>query len=302
MSEHRERKRKQHITIKENTLLDKLSGMGDIAQGRSKKRAAVDSYTPSMPYAYDNTKVDYPDVSVLNRPLDMPRSVRSGLLIFLAIAAAIGALALFRYFDVVVNAPAREAAQVIENVTKNVSYDLPILLDLAPLDDTEMMAEISSSNDTLFERTPVGTNEEGGFQVVKLPEGVSIADAAAIYLAGFKNVSAVSASHLLNGAWNLTVTREAPYSLLLRYADFSSHSIENAIQNALLAEMLDNAEETESGVDEAGNTFVAGIVSKDDVTYQWRISVIPLSEVYEIKGLPEDSLYVGIRMTETDDA
>ena len=295
-------KANKHITIKSGSLIDKLSDMAESRQQRSNAKSASDPYIPHTVQPYANTKIDYPDTSVLERPLDLPRSIRGGLLIFLALAAIIGGFFLLRYFDVVVNAPAREAAEVAENVTRHVPYNLPVLVDLLPLSDEEMMESLTASGDTLFERTPIGTNENGGFQVVKLPEGVSIADAAAIYLAGFEKVSAVSASRLLNGAWNLTVTREAPYSVLLRYADFSSGSIENAIQSALLAEDLDVEEETESGVDDSGNTYVAGTVQEDDTTYQWRISVIALSEVYEIKGLPEDSLYVGIRMTETDGA
>lgn len=301
MSDQRDKKHK-HITIKESSFLDKLSGIAESAQQRSKKRDAADAYTLHTPQGYENTKIDYPDVSVLSRPLDMPRSIRSGLLIFLAVAAVIGAIFLFRYFDVVVNAPAREAAQVTENVTRHVPYNLPILFDLMPKSDTEIMETLSASNETLFERTPIGTNENGGFQVIRLPEGVSIADAAAIYLAGIDKTGAASASRLLNGAWNLSVTREAPYSISLRYADFSSGSIENAIQNALLAEDLEVEEESDSGVDESGNTYVTGLVNRNGTAYEWRVSVIPLSEVYEIKGLPDDSLYVGIRMTETDEA
>lgn len=301
MSDQRD-KRHKHITIKENSFLDKLSGIAESAQQRSKQRDAADAYTLHTPRGYENTKIDYPDVSVLGRPLDMPHSVRSGLLIFLAVAAVIGAIFLFRYFDVVVNAPAREAAQVTENVTRHVPYNLPVLLDLMPQSDAEIMESLSSSNETLFERTPIGTNESGGFQVIRLPEDVSIADAAAIYLAGIDKASAASASRLLNGAWNLSVTREAPYSISLRYADFSSGSIENAIQNALLAENLEVEEESESGVDDSGNTYVTGLVDRNGTAYQWRVSVIPLSEVYEIKGLPEDSLYVGIRMTESSEA
>lgn len=302
MSDQRDNHHK-HIAIERNSFRDKLNDLADSTQRRSKRREDADPYASRTIRGYENTKIDYPDASVLSRPLDLPHSIRNGLLIFLGIAAVIGAIILFRYFDVVVSAPAREAAQVTENVKRHVPYNLPILLDLMPESDAEMMETLSASGDTLFERTPIGTNENGGFQVVKLPEDVSVADAAAIYLAGIDKTSAASASRLLNGAWNLTVTREAPYSVSLRYADFSSGSIENAIQSALLAEDLaSEGENAESGVDDSGNTYVTGSVPIDGVTYQWRVSVIPLSEVYDIKGLPDDSLYVGIRLTETDEA
>lgn len=300
MSEQHGNKRehRKHIEIKESSLIDKLSDIAASRARRAEAKGESDPYAFHTPHSYENSKIDYPNIDLLNRPLDMPGPVRKGLLIFLAAAALIGGIFLVRYFDVVINAPAREEAQVIENTTRVVPYNLPVLLDLAPLSDADMMAQLNASGDTLFERTPIGTNENGGFQVVRLPEGVTVTDAAALYLTGLDNASASSVSRLLNGAWDLTVTREAPYNLFLRYADFSSGSIENAIQNALLTEELEALEETESGIDDSGNTFVAGTVDHDGVSYAWRVSVIALSEVYAVTGLPEDALYVGIRMTE----
>lgn len=40
-----------------------------------------------------------------------------------------------------------------------------------------------------------------------------------------------------------------------------------------------------------GNVEVGGI------TYAWKISALPLNEVYSVNGLPEDAIYVGIRFT-----
>ncbi|MFR7403372.1 MAG: hypothetical protein ACLUW6_01590 [Coriobacteriaceae bacterium] len=46
-----------------------------------------------------------------------------------------------------------------------------------------------------------------------------------------------------------------------------------------------------------GNTYQAGVVSTDNGTYNWRVSVIELDEVYDISGLPNTAFYVGIRFT-----
>ena len=293
MSEQRKNK---SIEIKNGSFIDKMNDMVRSKSGEGNGKGSEDPYAFRAPRGREGGKIAYPNVGLLDRPLDMPGAVRKGLIAFLAAAALIGGVFLFRYFDVVVNAPAREEAQVIENTTRTVAYNLPVLLDLMPESDTAMLDQLKASGDTLFERTPIGTDAKGGFQVVRLPEGVSLADAAALYLTGLEKVSASSASHLLNGAWDLTVTREAPYNLFLRYADFSSGSIENAIQNALVAEGLETQDGVESDVDDSGNTYVTGTV--EDGSYTWRISVISLSEVYDIKGLPDDALYVGIRMTQ----
>ncbi len=63
------------------------------------------------------------------------------------------------------------------------------------------------------------------------------------------------------------------------------------------AEGLENTEITDSGVDDSGNTYQAGVVSTDAGTCNWRVSVIELNEVYDISGLPNTAFYVGIRLT-----
>ena len=50
-------------------------------------------------------------------------------------------------------------------------------------------------------------------------------------------------------------------------------------------------------MDDSGNTYQAGVVSTDNGTYNWRVSVIELDEVYDISGLPNTAFYVVIRFT-----
>ena len=42
---------------------------------------------------------------------------------------------------------------------------------------------------------------------------------------------------------------------------------------------------------------MTGTVDVDGSTYTWRVSAIALSEVYDISGLPDSAVYVGIRLT-----
>ena len=63
------------------------------------------------------------------------------------------------------------------------------------------------------------------------------------------------------------------------------------------AEGLENAKVTDSGVDDSGNTYQAGTVKSDGEKYTWRVSVIDLSEVYDISGLPNTAFFVGIRFS-----
>lgn len=241
--------------------------------------------------------IRYLDDSGLNRPLDMPAQVRRGLLVALALACVIGGAMLFRYFDATVGAPQRDQEAMRENLARGVSLDLPQLGSLMDMGDQSIMDSLSSAGHTLYEKTPVGANEAGGFEVIKLPEGVSLEEAGLVYLAGISNASAADASRLLNGSWTLSVDRSSGTSMRVRYADFASGTADVAIQSAKEAEGLSDIQATDAGVDDSGNTYQAGTVDMNGETYNWRVSVIALSEVYEVSGLPQNALFVGIRFT-----
>ena len=101
---------------------------------------------------------------------------------------------------------------------------------------------------------------------------------------------------LLNGSWTLTVDRSDTLTMAVKYADFSSSTLEAAIQAAVAAEGF-QAASASTDTDEVGNTFQTGTVDIDNVTYTWRVSAAPLSDKYDIKGLPSTAAYVGIRLT-----
>ena len=153
------------------------------------------------------------------------------------------------------------------------------------------MQTFTDAGFTLYERVPLGTNAEGGFDVVKLPSDVPLEEAGLLYLQGINNISAASAAKLLNGSWDLEVSRKSGTVLRLHYADFTATDADSAIFSAMESQGLDSTMVTDSGVDDAGNTYQAGTADG----YTWRISVIGLSEVYKSSGLPATAQYVGIR-------
>ena len=238
--------------------------------------------------------VRYYDGAELSRPLEKRKKVSAPAMV---VAAVIGCLFLGRYFDQIMNEPIRQQQMLQENLAREVSYDFPLLSSLMPLTDEEIMTALTDAGYTLYERTPVGTDPDGGFEVIKLPADVSLEEAGLMYVQGIDKLSAGDAVKLLKGAWTLTVTRKNGDDMRLRYADFASGTIEKAVQGAMQVEGLENAEVTDSGVDDSGNTYQAGVVSTDNGTYNWRVSVIELDEVYDISGLPNTAFYVGIRFT-----
>ncbi len=241
--------------------------------------------------------VSYLDGAELTRPQEMPARVRTIMFAAMAVAALIGGLFLTKYFDQILNEPIRQQQALQENLTREVSLDLPQIAQLMPENDEDIMTSLSEAGLTLYERTPVGTNPDGGFEVIKLPPDMTVEEAGLMYVKGIDRLAAADAVRLLKGAWTLDVSRKAGTSMRVRYADFDSGSIEAAVQNAMQAEGLENAKVTDSGVDDSGNTYQAGTVKSDGEKYTWRVSVIDLSEVYDISGLPNTAFFVGIRFS-----
>ena len=89
---------------------------------------------------------------------------------------------------------------------------------------------------------------------------------------------------------------------LIHYDDVVADVISETSQQvdaAIAAEGFDPATIAEDGmgVDEVGNTFKQGTVDVDGTAYTWKVSALPLSEMYDISGLPETAVYVGVRLS-----
>lgn len=264
---------------------------------RLARRKAHTYDTRDLP-GFDNKNIAYMDAESLSRPLDSPKHVRMATIVALVAAAVIGGIMLFNYFDAVINAPARERAALEENLSQEVSLGMPGLASLMGLSDEDALAALYATGATFYERVPLGSSPDVSFEVMRLPDGLSIADAGALYLAGISNLSATDAAKLLHGSWDLSLSRTEGTNLYVRYADFTSGSVQGAIENARGEAGLGDGELTDSGIDEAGNTYATGTVSDSGITYSWRISAISLDEVYDVSGLPDDAVYVGIRLTD----
>ena len=225
-------------------------------------------------YSIEQGNIRYMDGSSLLRPMDMPRSQQIVMAVFVVIAVIIGVRLAAGAITAVNDTNTQNKASVEENLSRTVSYNLPVLTQMADMDDQAILDSLSAAGYTVYNRTAEGT---AGLDLVKLPEDVTVADAAAMYAKGVGGLSASQAALLLNGSWTLTVDRSDTLTMAVKYADFSSS--------------------TSTDTDEVGNTFQTGTVDIDDVTYTWRVSAAPLSDKYDIKGLPSTAAYVGIRLT-----
>lgn len=248
-------------------------------------------------YVDTDEAVRYLDGSRLSRPFSMPAPQRLIAAGFLVVALGIGAYLGFKVIDEVVNAPARAAASVEENLNRDVALDLPSLPALVSYSDEDIRATFSDAGYTIYDKTEEEIAAAGvGFDLIKLPSDVSLEEAGLLYLQGIQNLSAADAAKVLNGSWEMTADRSSGTDFRVKYADFASGSIDAAVQNAIIAEGLDSSTYGDSGVDGSGNTFQAGTVDIDGYTYNWQVSACELSGVYSVDGLPDTAVYVGVRL------
>ncbi len=241
--------------------------------------------------------VTYLDGASLRRPFQMPLIFRGILLLFVVAAIAIGGVVFKAVYEKTIKAPARDAQDMQYHINKEVDIALPLLTSLILLDDASISAQLAESGYVTISLMEAEEEEiEGsGLDLVKLPDDISSIEAGLMYTQ-IGSLSSTDAVKLLNGSWRLMVDRTNSIEMNVKYADFNSKGIEAAIENALLAEGLSELPVLETGVDGAGNTFRKGQVEVEGATYNWQISACPLSDVYSISGLPDDSTYVGIKM------
>lgn len=243
--------------------------------------------------------VRYLDGSGLERPLDIPKPQIAVMIAFVVVAALIGGYLLFNILDTVKGGAARAQASVKENLSREVAYDLPALTSYIALSDEEIKQAVADAGLTVIDKGGMSDDPEAALELIKLPSDVSELDAGLMYNKGVSKLSASEAALLLNGSWTLDADRSDGTSMRLRYADFSSGSLDAAIDAAIAAEGFDPATIAEDGmgVDEVGNTFKQGTVDVDGTAYTWKVSALPLSEMYDISGLPETAVYVGVRLS-----
>ena len=244
---------------------------------------------------HENPNIYYLNGESLSRPMTLPPSAKAGIVIIIVIAAILASAVFYMYFDATTNEPARERARMEEQLNRDVKLDLPDLLTLLELDDASIDAQLKATGDTYFERSPVGSGED--YEIVKLPSDITLADAAVMYATGVSKLTPSQAASLLNGAWDLMVERSNGLDMVLHYADFKSGNETNAIANAIAAEDLERGTETDSGDNDGyGNHYTMGTIMINGKIYDWTVSAVALKDVYSIAGLPDDAVYVGIRI------
>lgn len=242
--------------------------------------------------------VSYPDATKLLRPQSIKGPGVFVVIVLAIIAMVIGGIMVYKAADSIYFSEVRKADTIQKNLELDSPYDFPQIKDyIASSNALDVLSALNSK----YTMVPLASEAESasGFDYFKLPENATKDEGIAALKKGIGGMDILAASKLLNGGWRITMDLANYQDLKIRYCDLKATSIEGAILNAIHTQGFDgdNCEMTKEGVDESGNTFKSGTIELDDETYFWRVSALKFNDAYSISGLPDNAVYVGIRMT-----
>ena len=246
---------------------------------------------------YDVRKGDvmYLDDKSLKRKRTPSAIGKIFILVIVVVGIVIGGI----FINDTLLAPMREAeniqAQTQENLTRPGGIEtVPLMTDVVNLDDDGIKWLFSEYNYEWYDMTEANG---GTLTLFKMPEDVTVEEGEALLIRGIDSLNSAQASKLLQGSWYFSADRVGGTTMVTRYVDFSTGTPEVALQNALAKQGFDPESQVDAGVDESGNSFITGHIEVDGVPCTWRISALPITEIYDVQGLPEEAVYVGVRIT-----
>lgn len=253
-------------------------------------------YDGTREYTQRRGEISYLDGRSLSRPTDMPRFQKIIALVIIVAALIIG----FFMVDRFVISKWREAADAEQAIANNLKREasiesIPVVADLINLENAEIKSTLEAAGNKLYDAS--AGDESNDMVLYRVPEDMSESEAAAMIVKGIGSLEPQDASKILNGSWYMAVDRVGNTSMVVRYADFKNSNPELAIQDALKKQGIATDGITDSGEDESGNTYSMGGLEADGTACSWKVSALPLSEIYSVSGVTENACYVGIRVT-----
>jgi hypothetical protein len=238
--------------------------------------------------------VCYPDASALYRPARIPAAERPALFAILAAAIVIAAMLFGTYYGNVVSTNRETQESVDAALARGATIDAPVLTSCVNMDGAAVKESLQNAGYTIIDVDEIkGAASTGSFDLVKIPQDMGVDDAVAAYLSGVESIDPATAARFLSGSFRLEQTNAPTTDLRLHYADFQAADADSTIDAAIEAQGFDASTASASAKDASGNTYRTG--SANGMT--WTVSTCPLNEVYNVKGLPETAMYVGIRLT-----
>ncbi len=255
-------------------------------------------YENRVGYTYKEGNIAYLDPLPLTRPFTMPRAQRIIALCIFIVGIVI-AVILINTFVVSRWSESMMRENTIQaNMTREPAITtIPLMTTLINRSDEEIKDLFK--NDGFLILDVSDKNKSSDMALYRLPNDVTLEEAQRFYQQGLNSLNAVDGSRFFVGSWYFATERVNGTSMIVRYADFSTTDPQIAVQNALAKEGIDPASVTKSGIDDSGNTFTSGNVIVEGVNCSWKISALPLKEVYKIPGLTDSGCYVGFRINKS---
>ncbi len=255
-------------------------------------------YENRVGYTYKEGNIAYLDSLPLTRPFRMPKAQRIIALCIILIGIII-AIILVNTFVVSRWSDSMKRENTIQANMEREPAIATIPLMTALINRSNEEIKNMFINDGFLILDISDKNKTSDMALYRLPKDVTLEEAQRYYQQGINSLNAVDGSRFFVGSWYFATERFNGTSMIVRYADFSSSDPQIAVQNALAKEGIDPASVSKSGIDDSGNTFISGSVIIEGVNCSWKISALPLKEVYKISGLTDTGCYVGFRINKS---
>ncbi|MBQ9067832.1 MAG: hypothetical protein IJ131_02065 [Eggerthellaceae bacterium] len=247
--------------------------------------------------------VHYMSAPAVRRGMHIPGNIKLAIVGLGLAALLIASLIGMRIYNDVVNAPVRYAETIALAINEGRDLNLPVLNNYVDSDNNGIREAFASAGyqtidvDALYAREGEEP-DPNSIDLVKIPSDVPYDRSVELFQGNLRRVEVSDAAHFLASTWRFTTYLADGVDLKVKYAHFTSDTIEEAIAAGIAAQGWTDSTFGESGVDQSGNTYQNGTVQMDDRVLHWTVSACPLDEVYNVNGLPENSYYVGARLVQ----
>lgn len=242
----------------------------------------------------------YMNAPALQRGLHMPSRVKLFIALLGLAGLIVAAIFGFRAYDTIANAPSRYAESINEAIHTGPGLELPVLNNFVGTDTATMRTSFSDSKYSIIDVHEMYDDAEEAdeftLDVVKVPSDMDRKLSEELFKKSLRRTGVVEAAHFLSGSWRFTAAMAEGTDIKVKYAEFDSATIEEAITKAIAAQGWSDSTFGEAGEDQSGNTFQSGTITINDQNFNWTVSACPLDEVYSVSGLPENSFYIGARL------
>lgn len=252
-------------------------------------------------YTNSTGTIRYYRAPALYEPLGTPKKLWLPILLFAAVAAIAASIWAHNFIDDVVNAEERQSESIQLALGSAQDARVPTLIYsclgvpeearnyfandygrvVYDIEDSDLEGEENLSY-VDFIALPVSLDQEMSLKAAS--EGID-------------TLTPADAVVYLKEMWRMTFSTSQNIDIRIRYQDFEAVDVKDAISRAISYQEWQNSVYAESGEDNLGNTYQTGTIEVEGTPFRWSVYACPLSDVYDVKGLPENSYYVSVRMT-----